>query len=293
VTSRSRSTGATRRSAAGAGPPGLVWPQVRRPRAPSHCDAPVELGEHVALPLGWRVAELLRDASQRRRLTLARWRGPALGRDPDDLVQEVCRRILRRNRRPCAWDPSRGSLGHYVHCVAGNAIADMLAVHRRHARAELLGDPERSARARGRAAPTTCPRKDRRGPSSRRARSGSPREAEALGALAALGPVEHSSEAHPAPTASASASASTSTPWKTPCTSTASPSLDTSWRQLGSRSNARNFRSMSRSSAAGAPSPGTARPTRKAASTPARKRALDEALDEALADAACAARAAR
>ena len=78
-----------------------------------------------------------------RRLTLARWRGPALALDPDDLVQEVCRRILRRNRRPCAWDPSRGSLGHYVHCIAGNAIADMLAVHRRHACAELHGDPER------------------------------------------------------------------------------------------------------------------------------------------------------
>jgi hypothetical protein len=63
--------------------------------------------------------------------------------DPVGTRLEVYRRILRRNGKPCAWDPARGSLGHYVHRIAGNAIADMLATQRHHARAELHGDPER------------------------------------------------------------------------------------------------------------------------------------------------------
>jgi DNA-directed RNA polymerase specialized sigma24 family protein len=92
-------------------------------------------------PLGIDLARYHRDV---RRLVLARWKGNAARLlDPEDLVQEVYRRILRRNRLACAWDPSRGSLGHYVHQLAGCAIADMLKPVKRRARAEVHGDPER------------------------------------------------------------------------------------------------------------------------------------------------------
>ena len=92
-------------------------------------------------PRGIDLARYHRDV---RRLTLARWKGNAARLlDPEDLVQEVYRRILRRNLQACAWDPSRGSLGHYVHQIAGCAIADMLKPEKRRARAEVHGDPER------------------------------------------------------------------------------------------------------------------------------------------------------
>jgi DNA-directed RNA polymerase specialized sigma24 family protein len=96
-------------------------------------------------PCGIDLARYHRDV---RRLTLARYRRD-LRRDvhrlldPEDLVQEVCRRILRRNLQACAWDPSRGSLGHYVHQIASCAIADMLKPAKRRARAEVHSDPER------------------------------------------------------------------------------------------------------------------------------------------------------
>lgn len=50
------------------------------------------------------------------------WRGFAgkmlsQGYDPDDVLQEVYRGLLVRNRGKCPWDAQKSSFGHYVHMV--------------------------------------------------------------------------------------------------------------------------------------------------------------------------------
>lgn len=37
--------------------------------------------------------------------------------DPEDVLQEVYRGILTRNRGKCPWDPRKSTFGHYVHMV--------------------------------------------------------------------------------------------------------------------------------------------------------------------------------
>lgn len=39
------------------------------------------------------------------------------GYDPEDVLQEVFRGILARNRGKCPWDPEKSTFGHYVHMV--------------------------------------------------------------------------------------------------------------------------------------------------------------------------------
>ena len=46
------------------------------------------------------------------------------GLDPDDVLQEVYRGILVRNKGKCPWDPHKSSFGHYVHMVANCVISN-------------------------------------------------------------------------------------------------------------------------------------------------------------------------
>jgi RNA polymerase sigma factor (sigma-70 family) len=107
----------------------LPWPRCAADGTP--------LGVDLAAPgLTARTKTIADDV---RRLVLSRWVGNAARLlDPDDLVQEVHRRIIRRNRRPCAFDPRQGSIGHYVYQVTSGAIADMLKPAKRRAEQERL-----------------------------------------------------------------------------------------------------------------------------------------------------------
>lgn len=55
----------------------------------------------------------------------------ALGYDPEDVLQEVYKGILIRNRGKCPWDARKSSFGHYVHMVAGCILSNY---HRRESR---------------------------------------------------------------------------------------------------------------------------------------------------------------
>jgi hypothetical protein len=127
---------------------GVVARYHRASRArPSDAIAPARLRARVSVgidlagigPHGASMAEEIR------KLTLARLAGEAKRLlDPDDLVQAVYRRILRRNHRPkSAFDPTRASVSQYVHQIAGNAIVDELAKVKRIEQRELHGDPDR------------------------------------------------------------------------------------------------------------------------------------------------------
>jgi len=48
----------------------------------------------------------------------------AAGVDPEDVLQEVYRGILVRNRGECPWDPAKSSFGHYVHMVCSCIISN-------------------------------------------------------------------------------------------------------------------------------------------------------------------------
>lgn len=46
------------------------------------------------------------------------------GYDPEDVLQEVYKGLLARNRGKCPWDPSKSSFGHYVHMVCGCVLSN-------------------------------------------------------------------------------------------------------------------------------------------------------------------------
>ena len=41
------------------------------------------------------------------------------GYDPEDVLQEVFRGLIARNKGTCPWDARKSSFGHYVHLVIG------------------------------------------------------------------------------------------------------------------------------------------------------------------------------
>jgi DNA-directed RNA polymerase specialized sigma24 family protein len=95
----------------------------------------VAVGVDLAAP-GKQCATIAEDV---RRIVLKRHAATAeaAALDPDDLVQDVYRRIMRRNYRPSAFDPRRASLSTYVYRVAGNAISDAMTAARTRAGHEL------------------------------------------------------------------------------------------------------------------------------------------------------------
>ena len=62
------------------------------------------------------------------------------GYDGDDVLQEVYRGILVRNRGKCPWDPAKSSFGHYVHMVCGCILANYHRAQQRIRRAEVVTD---------------------------------------------------------------------------------------------------------------------------------------------------------
>jgi len=55
----------------------------------------------------------------------------AAGHDPEDVLQEVYRGLLARNRGTCPWDPAKSSFGHYVYMVCSCVLANF---HRKESR---------------------------------------------------------------------------------------------------------------------------------------------------------------
>lgn len=48
----------------------------------------------------------------------------ARGHDPEEVLQELYKALLIRNRGKCPWDPNKSSFGHYVYMVAGCIISN-------------------------------------------------------------------------------------------------------------------------------------------------------------------------
>ena len=55
----------------------------------------------------------------------------AMGYEPDDVLQDVYRGLLARNKGKCPWDARKASFGHYVHMVCGCILSNY---HRRYNR---------------------------------------------------------------------------------------------------------------------------------------------------------------
>lgn len=67
----------------------------------------------------------------------------AAGYDPDDVLQEVYKGILARNRGKCPWDERKSSFGHYVHMVCGCILANYHRRENRRRSVEQVGLPAR------------------------------------------------------------------------------------------------------------------------------------------------------
>lgn len=63
----------------------------------------------------------------------------AAGYDPDDVLQEVYRKLLVANQGKSPWDPSKSSFGHYVHMVCGSALSNFHRKQKRIRQMEQVG----------------------------------------------------------------------------------------------------------------------------------------------------------
>ena len=66
----------------------------------------------------------------------------ASGWDPDDVLQEVYKGILTRNRGRCPWDARKSSFGHYVHMVIRCVLSNYARKQRRIQAVEQVGVKE-------------------------------------------------------------------------------------------------------------------------------------------------------
>lgn len=62
-----------------------------------------------------------------------------LGYDPEEMLQEIYKGILIRNRGKCPFDVTKSSFGHYVHMVAGCIISNYHRKQSRRNHYELFG----------------------------------------------------------------------------------------------------------------------------------------------------------
>jgi len=58
----------------------------------------------------------------------------SMGYDPDDVLQEVYKGLLARNKGKCPWDIRKSSFGHYVHMVCGCIVSNY---HRKYNRINM------------------------------------------------------------------------------------------------------------------------------------------------------------
>ncbi len=63
----------------------------------------------------------------------------SMGYEPEDVLQEVYQGILVRNGGKCPFDPSKSSLGHYVHMVTGCILSNYNRKSSRIRRYESVG----------------------------------------------------------------------------------------------------------------------------------------------------------
>jgi DNA-directed RNA polymerase specialized sigma24 family protein len=63
----------------------------------------------------------------------------ARGYDPDDVLQEVYRGLLARNKGKCPFDPDKSSFGHYVHMVCDCVLKNYHRKQARRAQFEVIG----------------------------------------------------------------------------------------------------------------------------------------------------------
>ena len=63
----------------------------------------------------------------------------AAGYDGEDVLQEVYRGLLARNRGRCPWDPNKSSFGHYVYMVCGCVLSNYHRKQNRIRQFEQLG----------------------------------------------------------------------------------------------------------------------------------------------------------
>ena len=77
----------------------------------------------VAGPVG---IDLSKKSEDVRRLLFAGFgrRIYASGYDPEDVLQEVYRKLLVANQGKSPWDPNKSKFGHYVHMVCGSALSN-------------------------------------------------------------------------------------------------------------------------------------------------------------------------
>ena len=97
-------------------------PKVRIKSSPDISVAAPPLGIDLA-KRGHEVRKLLYAGYGRRILKY--------GYDPEDVLQEVYKGLLVRNRGKCPFDQSKSSFGHYVHMVCGCIVSNY---HRRYSR---------------------------------------------------------------------------------------------------------------------------------------------------------------
>ena len=63
------------------------------------------------------------------------------GYEPEDVLQEVYKGLLVRNKGKCPFDPSKSSFGHYVHMVSGCILSNYRRKYSRLSRNEVVGVP--------------------------------------------------------------------------------------------------------------------------------------------------------
>lgn len=63
------------------------------------------------------------------------------GYDPDDVLQEVYKGLLARNKGTCPWDPSKSSFGHYVYMVCSCVLSNYHRKQTRRRMFEQIGLP--------------------------------------------------------------------------------------------------------------------------------------------------------
>lgn len=60
--------------------------------------------------------------------------------DPEEVLQEVYRGLLARNKGTCPWDVTKSSFGHYVHIVIQCVLANYLRKERRRSSIEGVSE---------------------------------------------------------------------------------------------------------------------------------------------------------
>lgn len=63
------------------------------------------------------------------------------GFDSDDILQEVYKGLLIRNKGTCAWDSRKSSFGHYVNMVAEGVMSNIFRKSNRRKEKEQIGAP--------------------------------------------------------------------------------------------------------------------------------------------------------